>query len=177
MSPDAANPDLTFEAFAAALHRGDFSWLAPMFEGPPEGSRVAEWVEEGRFAPDPAALHEAASCACFLGRTPWVSHLVERGADPIAGAETGLNGFHWAANRGQLETVRALIARGYPMEIRNHYGGTVLGTAVWSAIHEPRPDHLAIIEALLMAGARVEEAEYPSGSDSVDALLRRFRAS
>jgi hypothetical protein len=57
------------------------------------------------------------------------------------------------------------------------YGGTVLGCAVWSAVYEPRPDHAPIIEALLEAGADVREAEYPSGSDAVDGLLRRFGAT
>jgi hypothetical protein len=174
MTPAA--PGLTFEELSAALHRGDFSWLAPVFEGPPRGSRLALWVEEGRFATDPSALNEAATCACFLGRTAWVHYLLDHGGDPIAGADTGLNGFHWAANRGQLQTVEALIARHLPMEIRNCYGGTVLGGTVWAAVHEPRPSHPAIIEALLLAGANVGEAEYPSGHDAVDALLRRFGA-
>jgi hypothetical protein len=41
------------------------------------------------------------------------------------------------------------------------YKGTVLGTAVWSAINEPRPDHLRIIEALIEAGAQVDDVGYP----------------
>ena len=57
-----------------------------------------------------------------------------------------MNAFHWAANRGQLKTVEMLARHGVPLEIRNSYGGTVLGTAVWSAIHEPKPDHIAIIK-------------------------------
>jgi hypothetical protein len=57
------------------------------------------------------------------------------------------------------------------------YGGTALGTAVWSAINEPRADHLAIIEELLAAGARVQEAGYPTKRDDIDALLRRYGAS
>ena len=39
------------------------------------------------------------------------------------------------------------------------------------AVHEPRPTHRAIIEALLTAGADVNEAEYPSGDAEVDRLL------
>jgi hypothetical protein len=34
-----------------------------------------------------------------------------------------------------------LIRREVPLEITNNYGGTVLGTAVWSANREPRPIH------------------------------------
>lgn len=176
MGPSAAGHDLTFEEFRAALRRGDFSWLAPAFEGPSDGSKLAMWLEEGRFATDPRVLDEATTCACFLGRTAWVHHLLDLGGDPVAGNGTGLGGFHWAANRGQLETVKALIARRLPLETRNSYGGTVLGGTVWAAVHEPRPAHPAIVEALLEAGADVREARYPSGHDAVDALLRSFGA-
>ena len=41
-------------------------------------------------------------------------------------------------------------------------GGTVLGTGVWAAIHEAKPDHLQIIEELLDAGADVNEAGFPT---------------
>jgi hypothetical protein len=88
-----------------------------------------------------------------------------------------LNAFHWAANHGQSETVRLLIRRKTPLETRSMYGGTVLGTAVWSAINEPRPGHLQIIEDLLVAGARLVEAGYPTGHEEVDAALRRYGAS
>jgi len=84
-----------------------------------------------------------------------------------------MSGFHWAANRGQLRTVEMLARRGVPMETRNSYDGTVLGTAVWSAIHGPKPDHLAIIEALIRAGANLGEVEYPTGNAAVDEVLRR----
>ena len=57
------------------------------------------------------------------------------------------------------------------------YDGTALGTAVWAAINEPRPDHFAIIEELLATGARVQDAGYPSGWDDIDVLLRRYGAS
>jgi hypothetical protein len=177
MQSQLAGEDLSFEEAAAALHRGDFSWLAPLFHSGPDGSSaIARWVSEGRFASDPAALNEALACACFLGETGLVESLLDHGADLVAGIGTGLNGFHWAANRGQLPTVRALIARRLPMEIRNSYGGTVLGSTVWASAHEPRPTHLGIIEALLDAGADVRHAAYPSGNDAVDRLLARFGA-
>lgn len=176
MPEPAAHHELTFDDLVASLHRGDFSLLAPVFEDPPAGSRLAGWIEAGRFAADASALNEAATCACFLGRTAWVEYLLDHGADPIAGAGTGLNGFHWAANRGQLETVKALIARRLPMESRNSYGGTVLGSAVWAAVNEPRATHPSIIAALLLAGADVREAAYPSGNEGIDTLLRRFVA-
>ncbi len=89
-----------------------------------------------------------------------------------------MNAFHWAANRGKLDVVRLLLRRRTPLETRNMHGGTVLGTAVWSIRNEPWwPDHLQIIEELLAAGARAEEAGYPTGHEQVDALLRRHGAA
>ena len=38
----------------------------------------------------------------------------------------------------------------------NMHETTVLGTAVWSALNETRPEHLEIIETLLRAGAKRE---------------------
>ena len=116
------------------------------------------------------------TCACFLGATEVALYLLNQGVDPDAGIDTGLNAFHWAANRGQLTTVRLLIERRAPLETRSMYDGTVLGSAVWAAVHEAKPDHLAIIEALLEAGANSSAAEYPSGNAHVDELLRRFGA-
>ena len=48
--------------------------------------------------------------------------------------------------------------------------------AVWSAINEPKPAHPAIIETLLLAGAHVHEAGFPTGNERIDEILRRFGA-
>ena len=54
------------------------------------------------------------------------------------------------------------------------YGGTVLGCAIDGAVNRPRVDHIAIIEALLTAGAKVDESEsdYPTGNERLDEVLR-----
>ena len=173
--------DSTFHNAVGRLHRGDFSELEPMFRGELDaaGSRpkIVDWYEEGRFRDEPKALAEALTCACFLGRTSVADYLLTRGVDPSAGSGTGLDALHWAANRGQLEAVRLLVRHKAPLQTRSMYGGTVLGTAVWSAINEPRPDHLQIIEALLNDGARLNEVDYPSGNSHVDAILQRHGAS
>lgn len=150
------------------LRRGDFSRLEPLFD-----ERIVEWHRMGLFGDEPEALAEAFSCACFLGKTEVAGYLLDHGVDPLAGMGTGMNAFHWAVNRGQLETTRMLIRRGVPLEIENMYGGTVLSTAVWSAIHETRADHLAIIDALILAGASLDAVEYPTGNEPVDEVLRR----
>lgn len=168
-----------FEAAIPGLLRGDFSRLALLFEPQPNesrASRITEWLDNGWFDAETAALDEAFTCACFLGHANLVARLLGRGIDPLAGFATGLNGFHWAANRGQLAVVNVLIEKQVPLEIKNMYGGTVLDCAVWSVINEPRPDHLAIIAALLNAGADPRAVGYPSGNQQVDELLAQHGA-
>jgi hypothetical protein len=174
-------PSFAFEDVVEGLIAGDFSRLEPIFiarsSAQPLSCAFIDWYQQGLFGPHPRALNEALTCACFLGYRDVAQHLLDEGLDPSAGVGTGLNAFHWAANRGQLEVVRLLIDRKVPLEQRSMYGGTVLGTAVWAAVHETKPAHPDIVEALLNAGARIEEAEYPSGDDGIDALLRRHQAS
>jgi hypothetical protein len=42
------------------------------------------------------------------------------------------------------------------MEVKNMYGGTVLGQAIWSADYEHTSQHAEIIEMLIEGGAVVE---------------------
>lgn len=172
--------EVVFQDAVAGLLAGDFSRLAPLFadDVPDDGQRCAiiAWYEQGLFVKEPKALAEALTCACFLGCTTVADHLLKRGVDATAGNGTGLDALHWAANRGQLDVVSLLLQRKTPLETRSMYGGTALGTAVWSAIHEPRAAHLQIIEALLNAGARLDDVEYPTGNEQVDDLLRRHGA-
>ena len=153
------------------MRAGDFSAQASRFDGNP--SLVQQWDQQGAFAALPAIRAEALTCACFLGKVGVATYLLDQGVRPVGGAGTGLNALHWAVNRGQLEAVELLIARGADLEQKSRYDGTALGTAVWSAINEPRPTHRAIIVRLLAAGARVADAGYPSGNAEIDALLRR----
>jgi hypothetical protein len=180
MTPHKGEDDRLFRDAVQGLHNGDFSRLEPLFGDPeshdPRQSHILQWYEQGWFNAEPKALEEAFTCACFLGRTGVADYLLARGVDPTAGAGTGSNGFHWAADRGQLETVLLLIRRNVPLEIKNMYGGTVLGAAVWSAVHETRANHIPIIEALIRAGARLDAAGYPTGNERVDEVLRRHGA-
>ncbi|MCW5556932.1 MAG: ankyrin repeat domain-containing protein [Verrucomicrobiae bacterium] len=168
---------MPFSDAVSGLMNGDFSRLAPLFARAADGSpsQIVRWHEAGLFRAEPAALKEAFTCACFNGCVEVVEHLLAQGMDPAGGAATGLNAFHWAANRGQLEVVRLLLRHRAPLEVRNRYGGTVLGGTVWAAVHEPKPAHPAIVEALLQSGAQVGEAEYPSGNAQIDEILRRYQ--
>ena len=170
-----ANVDAEFLDARQGLLRGDFSRLEPLFDVAADAAdtpRIIAWHEKGLFGDDSATVAEALTCASFLGKTHVMEYLLSQGVDPAGGAATGLNAFHWAANRGQLEAVRLLIGAEAPLETRNSYGGTVLSGTVWAAFHEPRSTHLQIIEELLEAGARVEAVEYPTGNERIDALLR-----
>ena len=172
---------IEFQDAIAGLLAGDFSRLAPLFadDAPGTGQRCAiiAWVEQGLFTNEPKALAEALTCACFLGCTTVAETLLQQGVDAEAGTGTGLNALHWAANRGQLEAVRLLLKHQTPLETLSMYGGTALGTAVWAAIHKPRGNQVQIIEALLNAGARVDEGEYPTGNPQIDELLRHHGAA
>ena len=174
-----ADDDATFTDALEGLHRGDFSRLERLFDersGRLGTSRIVEWHEEGRVRDQPKALAEALTCASFLGRTSVAEYLLRQGVNPSGGAGTGLDALHWAANRGQLEAVRLLIRAKASLETRSMYGGTALGTAIWSAVNEPRRDHLQIIEELLNAGAHLEDADYPTGHKHIDAILQRYRS-
>ena len=168
---------MTFAETVRGLIAGDFSRLAPLFETQSEAAPCAiiQWYESGLFDSEPKALAEAFTCACFNGCTETIEYLLAQGVNPNGGINTGSNAFHWAANRGQLPAVEILIRNQAAPETQNSYGATVLGFAVWSAVHEPRPDHLRIIKALLEAGAAAGAAEFPSGNEQVDELLGRAR--
>jgi hypothetical protein len=156
------------------LHNGDFSRLEPRLL-PTESAEPAiiTWHRQGRFQNEPQAEAEALTCACFLGATAAAEYLLQQGVDPSKGAGTGMDALHWAVNRGQLETTRMLLKRNPPLEARNTHETTVLGTAVWSALNEPKPAHLQIIQELLDAGAQPANVAFPTGSSRIDELLRR----
>lgn len=162
---------MTFAETLAGLENGDFSRLDPLFP-----AQIVEWHEQGMFERRPEALEEALTCACFLGHVEAAEYFLKQGVAPSGGIKTGLNAFHWAANRGQLEAVRLLLRWGAPLDTRNMYGGDVLGVAIWSAINEPRGNQLAVIEELLKAGARFAPQEYSTGHAEIDALLKRYDA-
>jgi Ankyrin repeats (3 copies) len=167
-----------FDEAIVGLEKGDFSRLEPLFiSDPGQFSRIMQWHKIGRFHDQTKALTEALTCACFLGRTDTAAYLLRHGIDPSQGAGTGMNAFHWAVNRGQLEAVRLLIRWKAPFDSRSMYGGNILDTAIWSAINEPRPEHLAVIEELLKAGARLGDGPNLTGTEKIDALLRQYGAA
>ncbi len=95
---------------------------------------------------------------------------------PVRGSQHGTQ--HLSFGR-KLRTVgyrQAAHPAKMPLEKNCMYGGTVLGTAVWFALNEPRADHLPIVEALIAAAANLNAVRYPKGNERVDELLRRHGA-
>lgn len=123
---------------------------------------------------DPKSMVEQAFIwACQYGHNNICEFLLDQGVDPAAQAKIGQTGLHYAAHYGQFETVKMLIERNAPLEVKNMYGGTVLGQALWSAFNEPHKNHLQIVEALIAAGAKVE----PDWNQWIDELRRRDATS
>lgn len=82
--------------------------------------------------------------------------LLDRGVDVNAQAD-GFIAVNMAATMGQPEAVRFLIARGVAREVKNRYRGTSLGGALWGALNtSDNCNYVAVIGALLAAGARIE---------------------
>ncbi len=116
---------------------------------------------------------EAFRYACEYGHNDVVTFLLERGADLQSHGGDGQTPLHCAVIGNRPETVRLLLEHKPPLEVENMYGGTVLGQALWSAGHSKDEDgFVAIIEALIAAGAKVPAKHVPINSRVGD-LLRR----
>ncbi len=147
-----------FQYAIAAMERGDFTTLESMVGGADKfDDQIKEWYEQGYFEDEPETLAEVFSAACMLGYPNTTAYLLDQGVDPLAGIISGLNGFHYAASGGRLDIIKLLVERKVPMEVKNMYGGTVFDQAIWSAVNEYTPDHGPIVEALVDAGAVVDD--------------------
>ena len=95
--------------------------------------------------------------ACEYGRNDVVEFLLGKDVDLAGQIAHGQTGLHMAVIGGQLETVKLLLRHNPPLEVKNRYGGTVLGQALWSGAHGGDPDVTnAIMEALIGAGAQID---------------------
>ena len=163
---------LVFRDAVHALDAGNYSWLEELLDK--HGLSLMDLLVAAGEPKEP--MERAFTWACMLGRTSDAEFLLNKGVHPLAGDNTGLNGFHYAVWHGHMDIVKLLIERKVPLEVRNMYGGTVLGCALDGAINEPKVDHVAIIEALLDAGANINEADYPTGNERMDVVLKRHGA-
>jgi len=112
--------------------------------------------------------------ACTWGQTNVVEFLLEKGVDLNEGGDGGQTPLHCAAIGGQLNTIKLLLKFNPPLELRNMYGGTVLGQTMWSAAHGGDARLYAeIIETLIAAGAKVPPRHVPVNKP-IDELLRSY---
>jgi ankyrin repeat protein len=100
--------------------------------------------------------------ACGYGRTDVVEFLLDKGVDLASHSGDGQTGLHWAVIGGHIDAVRSLLRRDPSLEVKNVYGGTVLGQALWLAAHGGDPElYIKIIEALNAAGAEIPRRHVP----------------
>jgi tetratricopeptide (TPR) repeat protein len=148
---------ILFQYAIAAMDRGDFTAVEEAIGTEKFHDQVVEWYERGFFENEQLTLDEIFAASCMLGYPQTAAFLLDKGVDPYAGMKTGLAGFHYAASSGRIDVIKLLIERCLPMEVKNMYGGTVFDQAIWSAVNEHTPQHAAIVEALVEAGAEVDE--------------------
>jgi ankyrin repeat protein len=182
---DMSGKPILFHYAVAAMDRGDFTALEEAIGPDRFHDQIVEWFERGFASGEQETFDELFTAACMLGHERAAAYLLEKDVDPYAGMKTGLSGFHYAASSGRLNVIKLLIKRGVPMEVKNMYGGTVFEQAIWSAVNEWRPDHAAIVEALVEAGAEIDEgyAEWwdkqnvsdPSTKDRIAKVLDRHK--
>ena len=105
-----------------------------------------------------AQLQRGFLWACEYGHADVVEFLLEHGADLRDQAGTGEAALHWAVVGGKLSIINLLLKHGAPLEELNAHGGTALGQAGWSFVNgDPRIDYVPIFEALLAAGAKIQD--------------------
>lgn len=92
--------------------------------------------------PDAAQQRDAAA----------VSALLKQGVDVNSAAGDGTTALHWAANNGDIEMTRQLIAAGANVNAASRIGAM---TPLYMA---SRQGHAAVIETLLKAGANAKDA-------------------
>lgn len=93
--------------------------------------------------------------ACCYGHINVVDYILKQEFD-VKMVVDGMTALHWASIGGHLDIIQLLMQHGAPLEIKNSYGGTVLGQILWSAYNNPKPQYPIIIETLLAAGAKKE---------------------
>jgi hypothetical protein len=109
--------------------------------------------------------------ACGYGENRVVEFLLGKGIDIRAQDRSGQTGLHWAVIGGHPDIAKLLLRYNPPLELKNVYGGTVLGQALWSAAHGGDPDvYIAILEMLLAHGAMIPERHVPV-NPQIDAWL------
>ncbi|MBK8027630.1 MAG: ankyrin repeat domain-containing protein [Chloroflexi bacterium] len=114
--------------------------------------------------------------AAWENRLEAVKVMLEAGFDPHVRGDDDCTPLDRAAFHGFIDVVEVLLRHNPPLTLTNRFGGWPLETALYGAIHSWRRDgdFPATVEALIKAGAEIPPNALPSGSDAVDAVLRRY---
>jgi ankyrin repeat protein len=124
-----------------------------------------------RMRPDDLAMIAVAS---YLRRSNAVKAMLLLGFPIDTYGPKKMSALHWACWVGDIELAQFLVERAANLELRNGYGGTVLGCTVWAAIHQENDtDYAPLVQLLLKNGAAVKDTcNYPTGIADIDSLLK-----
>jgi hypothetical protein len=171
---------------AAGLGREDLVRHSVSGDGEPKADVPLASLPWGRLSRNPRSQMERALIwAATLGRFGVTKFLSGQRVDLGAKDEQGFTALHWAAFQGHQDVVDVLLHRKAPLEARNSYGGTVLGSTIWASMHVEGifrtggftpVDYVPIVERLLAAGSRVDAVGFPSGSAAIDDVLAKHGA-
>jgi len=111
-----------------------------------------------------AQLKDGFTWACEYGHTAVVDYLLEHGvsAGEVLSRPHKQTGLHWAAYGGHVDTVKALLARRPPLDVRDaSFNATPLGWALqgwWERHDDParREPYYEVVAMLVAAGTPVE---------------------
>jgi ankyrin repeat protein len=171
---------------AAGLGREDLVRHFVGADGEPKANVPLAPVPWGRLSRNPRShMERALIWAATLGRVAVTKFLSGKYVDLGAKDEQGFTALHWAAFQGHQDVVEVLVHRNAPLEARNNFGGTVLGSTIWASTHVEGVfraggftpvDYIPIVERLLAAGSRVDAVGFPSGNAAIDGILAKHGA-
>jgi hypothetical protein len=131
-------------AFCGAIHGGLWLWLS----------------SSSGHAALPARLRPSITDPVQAGDVATVKKALARGADPNLN-ESGAPPLFYAAERGNVEMVKALLEGGARTEERDMYGSTpLMGAATYG--------HTEVVKALIAAGADVNAKNTQFGTTALD---------
>ncbi len=161
-----AQTDLTpTEEFFAACGRGDEPAVRAILAAQPE--LIQSMSDEDKLV---------LAFAAGDGKAEAVRLMLLAGMPMDIRGDTGGTPLHQAAWYGQLEVVKLLLAHHAPLEEKDTtYGGTPLGWACHGSLNcrNPDGDYPSVVEVLIQAGAKIEEA---GGSEAVQEVMRKYGA-